>query len=122
VGTWIGAYFTVPLVVLSGMFMLQIVNESQKSFARMSFKSYDIRVSFQLFMIGFLILAGSRVFDFLGLEQLNLIASVIMGSTSTLLLTAAFIILNSIVYGPENFMYYHLPSNYFGDEDRYIHK
>lgn len=104
------------------MFMLQIVKESQKSFARMSFKSYDIRISFQMFMVGFLVLASSRVFDFLGLEQLNLIASVIMGSASTLLLTAAFIILNSVVYGPKNFMYYHLPSNYFGDEERYIHK
>ncbi|MFB6115794.1 MAG: hypothetical protein ABEK04_05940 [Candidatus Nanohalobium sp.] len=107
-------------MVLSGMFIFKIVSDMQKSFARMGFKSYDMRVSFQLVMLGFLVLAASRVFDLLGREGLNLIISVICGSIATVLMTAAFVILNAVVYGPDNFLYYHLPSNYFGDEEDYM--
>lgn len=106
-------------MVLSGLFMLQILRKREESFARMSFKSYDVRIALQLIMLGFLVLAISRVFDFMGLQQLNFVASVIGGSIATVLLTLAFLILNAVVFGPGNFLYYRLPSNYFGDEDRY---
>jgi hypothetical protein len=119
--TMIGAYMTVPLVLLSGLFLLQILRSQQKSYARLSFKAFDVRVSFQMMMLGFVVLAFSRVPDFLGLASLNLTVSLIAGSTSTVLMTAAFVILNSVVYGPDNFLYYHLPSNYLGSEDRYAH-
>lgn len=111
---------TVPLVLLSGLFIFQIIRSQEKSYARLSFKAFDVRVSFQLMMLGFVILAFGRVFDLLGREALNYIFSVISGSTATVLMTAAFIILNSVVYGPDNFLYYHLPSNYFGSDERYV--
>lgn len=100
--------------------MLQIWRRREESFARMSFKSYDVRIALQLIMFGFLILAFSRVFDLIGLQSLNFVASVIAGSIATVLLTIAFMILNGVVYGPKNILYYRLPSNYFGDKDRYV--
>lgn len=119
-GTWIGAYLSLPLVMLSGFFMLKIVTDSQKSYARMSFKSLDMRWSLQLMMAGFIILASSRVFDVIGLETFNYHVSLMAGSSATVLLTVAFLILNIVVYGPENRLYYHLPSNYLGEEGHYV--
>lgn len=113
---------SLPLVLLSGLFMLKVVSDSQKAYARMSFKSLDVRISLQMMMAGFTVLALSRIFDVLGLESLDFIASIIGGSLATVLLTLAFLILNIVVYGPENRFYYRLPSNYLGDEDRYVHR
>lgn len=118
----IGAYMTLPLILLSGLFILQIVREKQKSYARLSFKALDVRVSFQMIMLGFVVLAFSRVPDFLGLPHLNYLVSLAAGITATVLMTGAFLILDAVVYGPENPLYYRLPSNYFGGEDRYIHR
>lgn len=121
-GTWIGAYLSLPLVLLSGLFMLKVVRDSQKAYARMSFKSLDVRISLQMMIAGFTVLAFSRIFDVLGFESLDFLVSVFAGSMATVLLTGAFLILNIVVYGPENRFYYRLPSNYLGDEDRYIHR
>lgn len=117
-----GAYMTVPLVLLSGLFIFQIIRCQQKSYARLSFKAFDVRVSFQLIMLAFVILSFSRVPDLLGFSQLNVTVSITVGSTATVLLTVAFLILNAVVYGPGNPLYYRLPSNFFGDRERYIHR
>lgn len=118
--TWIGAYLTAPLVLVSGLFMYKVVTDQQKSYARMSFKSFDVRFALQLIMFGFLVLSVGRVYDFAGFQRLNFVASVLTGSIATVLITAAFLILNGVVYGPKHFLYTHLPSNYLSRDDIYV--
>ncbi|MFB6208321.1 MAG: hypothetical protein ABEJ69_03150 [Candidatus Nanohaloarchaea archaeon] len=115
-GTWIGFYLTLPLAILSGMLVFQIHRKRQEVYARLSFKSLDVRIAFQLMMVGFVVLAIPRLYDTLGFTELSTMLSILSGSVTTVLMLAAFVFLNAIAYGPDNWLYYHLPSNYFGEE------
>ncbi|MFB6204175.1 MAG: hypothetical protein ABEJ75_00855 [Candidatus Nanohaloarchaea archaeon] len=115
-GTWIGFFLTLPLAVLSGLLVFQIHRKREEVYARLSFKSLDVRIAFQLVMVGFIVLAIPRMYDALGLRGLTTLLSVLSGSITTVLMVAAFVILDAIAYGPDNWVYYRLPSNYFGEE------
>ncbi|MDY6777856.1 MAG: hypothetical protein SVU32_04260 [Candidatus Nanohaloarchaea archaeon] len=119
-GIWFGILISLPLPLLSLLLVHRLREATPQSLIFLSLRSRDTSHAMRSFTFGFITLLILRLYYLITPGEVSIAISSIIGTTTSLSITAGLIVLNIIVRGPQTGLYVYLPTELQEQLDRHL--